>query len=127
MNKEELFHQMVKNQRDDIPEDYKLYYKDMKRVIKKIDSSIFNENCTIWKGYITFNKNYYVNFYLYGKKLSLHRLLYINFIGDLYDNTYLTFKCKNKGCINLNCICIKKNYNKQIINTNNKLFTVSFF
>jgi len=127
MNKEELFNQMINQQRKDIPEDYKLYYKDMKRVIKKIDNSIFNSTCCVWKGYITFNKNYYVNFYLYGKKLSLHRLLYINFIGDLSDNTYLTFKCKNKGCISLNCICIKRNYNKQIVNSNNKLFTVSFF
>lgn len=129
MDKQKLFDQMINQQRKNIPEEYKLYYKDMKRIIKKIDSSIFNENCTIWKGYITFNKNYYVTFYLHNKKTSLHRILYINFIGDLFDNTYLTFKCKNKGCISLNCICIKKN--KSVVtpkkSSKNKLFIVSFF
>ena len=69
MNNEDLFNQMIKQQRKNIPEQYKLYYKDMKRIIKYIDSSIFDNNCCIWKGYITYNKNVYVNFYLHGRKI----------------------------------------------------------
>jgi hypothetical protein len=37
------------------------------------------------------------------KKKALHRLLYCNFIGDLYDSEYLKFTCDNKGkCCTLN-------------------------
>jgi len=133
MDNENLFIEMINNQRKDIKEDQKLYWKDMKRIIKYIDSSIFNQNCCIWKGYITYNKNYYVNFYLHGKKISLHRILYINFVDDLFENRYLTFKCNNIGCISLNCICVKnsKKYSKNIVtpkksNKKNSI-TVTFF
>ena len=41
--------------------------------------------------------------------MALHRLLYINFIGQLYSNSYLEFTCPNKGvCCNINHIKIKK-------------------
>ena len=129
----EIFNQMIKQQRKNIPEQYKLYYKDMKRILKYIDSSIFDNNCCIWKGYIPYNKNYYVNFYLHNKKTSLHRVLYINFVGNLFDNRYLTFKCNNKGCISLNCICIKKEikYTKKYItpkrSNKKESIIVSFF
>ena len=29
-------------------------------------------------------------------KIALHRLLYINFIGHIHDNVYLSYKCKMK-------------------------------
>jgi hypothetical protein len=128
MNKEELFHQMVKNQRDDIPEKYKLYYKDIKRVLKYINISIFENKCTEWSGYITNNKTNYVNFYLHDRKIALHRILYINFIDNLYDSEYLKIKCKNNGCNCLSCI-VKKKSDTNLIKKDkiNKLFTVSFF
>jgi len=117
MDKEELFNYMVLHQRKDIPEEYRLYYKDFRRIIKYIDSSFFNDTCCIWKGYITNNKNVYVNFYLHGRKISLHRILYINFVDNLFENTYLTFKCNTIGCILLNHICIKKlkKYNNKTV------------
>ena len=44
----------------------------------------------------------YVNFYFRKKKVALHRLLYINFIGHLDDDEYLKFNCENKGkCCNV--------------------------
>ena len=44
--------------------------------------------------------------------MALHRLLYINFIGNLHDNSYLQFTCKNKGaCCNINHIKIKRKNN----------------
>ena len=48
-------------------------------------------------------KSSYINFYFKQKKISLHRLLYINFIGPLQDNEYLKFSCRNRGkCCNIN-------------------------
>jgi hypothetical protein len=108
MLKDLLLNEMIKNQRDNVPEEYKLYWKDMKRVLKHIDLSIFDKNCCCWKGYITYNKNYYVNFYLHGKKLCLHRILYINYVDNLHKNEYLTFDCDSIGCLSLKCM-FKKN------------------
>jgi hypothetical protein len=48
------------------------------------------------------NKGRYVNFYFRRKKVALHRLLYVNFIGNLNDDEYLKFSCDNKGiCCNI--------------------------
>lgn len=88
----------------------KLKDNDFKRIIKYTDKCLFCNECVIWKGYVTNNKSTYVNFYFNGKKTALHRLLYLNFIGNIYDNTYLSYNCENPGiCCNINHLCIKKN------------------
>lgn len=98
---------LLEKQRKDVPITKKLRYNDMKRLCKYIDSNIFDENvCTLWNGYITnvenVNKGVYINFYFKGKKIALHRLLYINFIGDLANDEYLKYSCENKGkCCNV--------------------------
>lgn len=105
--KKELLVTLLEKQRKDVPITKKLRYNDMKRLCKYIDSNIFDENiCTLWNGYITnvenVNKGVYINFYFKGKKIALHRLLYINFIGDLADDEYLKYSCDNKGkCCNV--------------------------
>lgn len=105
--KKELLVTLLEKQRKDVPITKKLRYNDMKRLCKYIDSNIFDENvCTLWNGYITnidnVNKGVYINFYFKGKKIALHRLLYINFIGDLADDEYLKYSCENKGkCCNV--------------------------
>ena len=49
------------------------------------------------------DKSSYINFYYNGKKFALHRLLYINYIGELNDSEYIKFNCSNKGkCCNIN-------------------------
>jgi hypothetical protein len=100
--------ELLQNQRKDIPSDKKLLYNDLKRISKYLPNSIFSEECSLWNGYITSIKsahddvNQYINFYFKGKKHALHRLLYINFIGELCDNEYIKFKCINKGkCCNI--------------------------
>ena len=98
--------ELIQNQRKNITSK-KLSYNDLKRISKYLLESIFSNNCSIWNGYITIvkndDKNAYINFYYSGKKYALHRLLYINFIGDLGDNEYIKFKCNNKGkCCNIN-------------------------
>ena len=105
--KKELLVTLLEKQRKDVPITKKLRYNDMKRLCKYIDSNIFDENvCTLWNGYITnvenVNKGVYINFYFKGKKIALHRLLYINFVSDLADDEYLKYSCENKGkCCNV--------------------------
>jgi len=98
--------ELIQNQKKNITSK-KLSYNDLKRISKYLLGSIFTNDCSIWNGYITIvkndDKNAYINFFYNGKKYALHRLLYINFIGDLGDNEYIKFKCNNKGkCCNIN-------------------------
>ena len=100
--------ELIKNQKkNNIILDKKLSYQDLKRISKYLSVSIFGDECSIWNGYITVikndNKNSYINFYFMGRKYALHRLLYMNYIGDLNDSEYIKFSCINKGkCCNIN-------------------------
>lgn len=103
----EILKELIVKQLKVIPQDKKLQYTDLKRICKYISSSIFDENkCCLWSGYVTnankSDKGTYVNFYFRQKKAALHRLLYINFVGELSDDEYLKFNCDNKGtCCNI--------------------------
>jgi len=110
--------EMIKKQRKNIDLNNKLYLKDMQRICENINSSIFDtDECCIWQGNKTEklnNKGYYINFYFNKKKMSLHRILYLNYIDDLNKNEYLKFNCQNKGiCCNIH------HFNK--INKSNKI------
>lgn len=103
---DEILSDLAQNQRRDVPTSKKLQYTDLKRIAKNLGSSIFDGECSIWKGYITNAKNVskgvYINFYFRGKKYALHRLLYNNFVEDLNDDEYIKFSCANKGkCCNV--------------------------
>ena len=101
------FNELLKKQLSGIHSDKKLNYNDIKRISKFIKTSIFDKkNCSLWNGYITNENNNskgtYINFYFNKKKIALHRLLYINYIGYLSDNEYLKYSCENKGkCCNI--------------------------
>jgi hypothetical protein len=107
VNNSDLLKELMFRQLKNIPVEKKLQYQDLKRICKYINLSIFDEkNCCEWNGYITnankSDKGTYVNFYFRKKKAALHRLLYINFIGELSDDEYLKFNCENKGvCCNI--------------------------
>lgn len=142
MKNSDLLNELLKNQLKTVPLDKKFRYNDLKRLCKYIKSSIFDENiCTLWDGYITnvnnASKGVYINFYFKGKKTALHRLLYINFIGNLSDDEYLKFNCENKGkCCNVkhfkkftytktkielpNTLTTKPTITKKITNINNQ-------
>ena len=108
-----------KKQLSILPKNKKLKESDLKRIIKYTDNCLFGDKCSLWKGYITNNKNKYINFYFNGNKIALHRLLYLNFVGHIYDNIYLSYKCNNQGyCCNINHITIKKNKKKKDIKKN---------
>lgn len=120
---DELIHRQIPN----IQSDKKLRYSDMIRIGKYIDTSIFDENCCLWNGYITNFKNItkgtYINFFFRNKKVALHRLLYNNFIEVLSDDEYLKFSCENRGkCCNIHHM-IKYKYNHNVNNDKNESAT----
>lgn len=108
-NKNKLLTELCVKQRKKTDKKYLLELKDLIRLLKNIDTSIFNKtDCVLWKGYLTKcnnQKSCYINFYLKKRKLALHRILYMNYIDDLDDKNYLKFSCSNAGkCCNLNHI-----------------------
>jgi len=104
ISQESLINEMIEKQLPTIVLSNKLTYSDICRISNFIDTSIFSENdCCLWKGYITNpSKRPSILFFFNKKKTSLHRLLYINFVGPLDSNSYLRFICSNKG----RCCCI---------------------
>lgn len=107
INSDTILIELIKNQKKNIHVEKKLLYNDLKRISKYLNNSIFGDECSLWSGYITVikndEKNSYINFYFNGKKYALHRLLYVNYIGELTDSEYIKFNCTNKGkCCNIN-------------------------
>jgi hypothetical protein len=103
----DIIKELLNNQLPYVNYQKKLAYNDIKRISKFLETSIFdNNNCAIWNGYITNDKNQakgiYINFYFNHKKIALHRLLYLNYIGDILNTEYIKFSCINKGkCCNI--------------------------
>lgn len=141
-----MISELINRQLNNVPNNKKLQYSDIKRMSSYISGNIFDENtCAMWLGYITNanneDKGVYINFYFRGKKVMLHRILYTNFVGPLDDNEYLKFSCPNKGkCCNIHHLTkfkytiknekatpkketIKNNKPKRVFNEN---FTLSF-
>lgn len=122
-----LLSELLDRQLKNLPTSKRLQFSDLKRIANYIQGNIFDvEKCCLWTGYITNNNNTskgtYINFYHRNKKVALHRLLYINFVGELNDSEYLRFKCKEKGkCCNINHL-EKYQYNKpKQINDSSKI------
>lgn len=105
-----LLKELIKKQLKKVPKEYKLTKKDIVRIRKGINTSIFNKNkCCIWQKYITFENDEkrkpHINFYFRTKRVLLKRILYMNYVGELKENEYIKYKCKNIGkCCNINHI-----------------------
>ena len=116
--------ELLLNQLKNINSNKKLNYGDMKRISKFLTNSIFHETaCSLWNGYVTNEKNHtkgtYINFYFNKKKIALHRLLFINYIGEISNKEYIRFTCENKGkCCNINHMK-KYSYNRNFSKNNN--------
>jgi hypothetical protein len=141
-----FFRELLVKQLKNVCPTKKLSYNDIKRISNYLNVSIFDNNkCSLWNGYITNEKNQtkgtYINFYYNKKKIALHRLLYINYIGEITNDEYIKFSCENKGkCCNINHMkkysYIKqieqdltlniKNDNKLHINTDKKKLIIEF-
>ena len=109
LNSNNILTELIKFQLKNVQSEKKLSYNDLVRISKYLNNSIFTNECSLWNGYITTikndDKNSYINFYFSGRKYALHRLLYINYVGELLDSEYIKFNCSNKGkCCNINHI-----------------------
>ena len=106
--KKNLLNELMTNQLKNILPSKRLRYKDLVRIVKHLDVSIFgDEKCALWMGYVTnannAKKGVYINFYFKQKKAALHRLLYANFVGPINEHEYLKFSCEHRGkCCNIN-------------------------
>lgn len=105
MESQTLFINLIKQQRKLIPMigNYgKLSFDDIKRLDKYIDNDIFNKDndeCIIYKGEL---KKNYATISFKSRKVSVHRLLYHNYIDNITEHDQILFNCKNKStCCNL--------------------------
>jgi len=114
----EILSKLIKNQKNDIPLDKKLAFTDLTRISNNLPTDIFSDNCCIWSGYITNlkskKKNCYISFFYKNKKVSLHRLLFANYIGNINDNEYIKYTCNNKGT------CCTLNHMKKVFHDDNE-------
>ena len=117
ISKNKILVELVNNQKQSIENDKKLDVKSLQRISRNVEGSLFGDKCILWQGYITYISStdvHYINFFFNGKKHALHRLLYLNYIGDVKKNEYLKYTCPNKGkCCNINHI-IKINSKKTL-------------
>jgi len=117
ISKNKILVELINNQIDDVDNEKKLDVKSLQRISRNVEDSLFGDKCVFWQGYITYIQStdvHYINFFFNGKKHALHRLLYLNFIGNLEKNEYLKYKCDNKGkCCNINHI-LKINSKKKV-------------
>ena len=84
----------------------KMSFRDLKRLDTYIEGDIFNsDDCIRYNGEV--KKNTAI-FSFKGKKVSLHRLLFHNFVDHIIRSNVIKFKCPNRGlCTNLNHIYLK--------------------
>lgn len=84
----------------------KLDFQDIKRLDTYIKGNIFvSEDCCIYTGE---TKKKYSTISYKGKKVSVLRLLYHNYIDDVLSDDILEYLCDNPGiCCNLNHFKIK--------------------
>lgn len=102
--RQKLFLNLLKRQRKDIRTigNYgRLKFDDIKRVEKVIRKNIFdNDNCCLFIGCY---KNGYSLISFRGINVSLQKLLYHNYIGDIDRWRWIKYKCDNiRTCCNLN-------------------------
>ena len=100
-----LFLNLIRKQRKNIKMigNYgKLSFDDIKRIDKYIEEDIFNnenKECIIYRGEL---KKNYATISFKGRKVSVHRLLYHNYIDDIKERDQIAFLCENRSiCCNL--------------------------
>lgn len=113
MNKEEIVNKLFNNQLKNVDHKYRLNTKDIIRLSSYINSDPFSEtDCCKWRGAISksTHQSKYINFWFNKKKQALHRILYLNYKGELQKNKYLKFTCQNPNmrgiCCNINHIIL---------------------
>ena len=120
MNNNILFNEMIEKQLPNVLIN-KLSESDIQRITNKLNDSIFNNNCVLYQGvYYKKNNKFYIPFYYNYKKISLTRVLYINYVESVNSNTHIKYTCNNKGlCCCLNHMILSKTNINTINNNNN--------
>ncbi len=88
-------------------------YKSILRFSKFVNSVPFGEACCRFNGYCNSKS---ITFYFRRKKRTLHRLLYINFKGDIDNNEYIKYTCGGADkCCNIDHLakCKYKTFNSK--------------
>jgi len=103
----EIFYRLVKNQRNDIKSDGRygrMHFEDIMRIhIFMNDVDIFTDKCVVFKhpDDKKHNKNY-ISVSYNSKKVSLLRLLHLNYVKDVNSKQEITYLCPNAGlCMTL--------------------------
>lgn len=123
---------LISLQRKEVP-DIGLYgkldFEDLKRIDRCISGDPLKSNkCCLYLRKLV--KNSYSTFSFRGKKTSILRILYHNYIDDIKPNSRIKYSCENKGlCCNLNHFKvieveetpeIEENIEKNVENTEKK-------
>jgi hypothetical protein len=120
----------INNIINNVPEQYKIDNHEVNRLTSHIEGDIFNsDECVLWNGYVTQSKSnsVHVNYIIRGKKTSLSRLLYMNYVGKLEPNNYIKYNCSNPGiCCNLKHMYRVGNDNKKNTNVINSKIHLKF-
>jgi hypothetical protein len=85
---------------------------EIKRLDKNIYENFFDSpDCVLYHGEV---KNNYATISFKKKKVSVHRLIYHNYIGHIGNDDKIEFLCDMKGsCCNINHFRIKKQQPKK--------------
>ena len=90
----------------------KLTFKDLKRLDLYMPANIFlSEKCILYTGE---RKNDYITISYITKKISVLRMLYHNYIGDIESKDRLVYLCENSGvCCNINHVKIEREQSRR--------------
>jgi hypothetical protein len=110
-----LYH-YVHNQRKDIPDtgNYgKMTYEDIKRIDRFVHENIFTSTkCCLYQGEV---KKTYCTMSYNSKKISVLRLIYHNYVGDIDKSDTIEYLCENSGiCCNLAHFKLKNKPKKEM-------------
>jgi hypothetical protein len=119
ITKKDLLDELVIKQKKNISDEFLLSFRDLNRITKNINTSLFGKECCLWNGYVISRKNkFYIHFFFRKSKVSLIRLLYHNYVGKIEKNEYVQNECENGGkCCNITHY--KKYLNDNIDNNDN--------
>lgn len=107
-----LNNQRPKNEIKDIGNYGLLDFNDIKRLDMYLKGNIFSRSCCLYLGEI---KNKYSTISYKGKKVSVLRLIYHNYVDDITTSDTLEYTCQNAGtCCNINHYGIKNKNKKRV-------------
>ena len=101
-----IFRDFLRNQRKDVTpigRYGKLNFVECLRINKFLHNvDIFTDKCVVYENKNKNNKTY-ISISYNGKKVSLLKLLYLNFVDDITNHSHIKYLCEHNGL----CLSIK--------------------